>query len=106
MSTTDQSYGANQAQPPGKAEPLDTLKALARVLARQAAAEPISGVDPANKPHNTDRLRGKGRQLLTSKRDPHAICRARNRETSDGQATAKAMRSAPIMRSIKTGTNQ
>jgi hypothetical protein len=39
MSATDETYHAKHARLPGKAESLETLKALARLLARQAAAE-------------------------------------------------------------------
>jgi hypothetical protein len=39
MSATDETYHDKHARLPGKAESLETLKALARLLARQAAAE-------------------------------------------------------------------
>ena len=38
MSATEKTYDAMHARTPGKAESIETLKALARLLARQAAA--------------------------------------------------------------------
>jgi len=38
MNATEKSLDTKQVRPPGKAEPLETLKALVRLLERQAAA--------------------------------------------------------------------
>jgi len=47
MRATDKSYDTKHVQPAGKAEPLETLKALTRLLARQAAAAASARNQPA-----------------------------------------------------------